>query len=89
VNQERKQVGRVFDPMYLGLRIANVLFSKAWIFHTTQWFGRIGLGFFTGKDGWIHWLPSVGGKWTKTRDLRGLPSQTFHSWWASRAKEGK
>ncbi len=89
VNQERKQVGRIFDPMYLGLRMANVLFSKAWIFHTAQWFGRIGLRFFTGKDGWIHWLPSVGGKWTQTRDLRGLPSQTFHGWWASRPKEGK
>jgi L-lactate dehydrogenase complex protein LldF len=89
VNQERKQVGRVLDPMYWGLRMANLLFSRAWIFHTTQWFGRIGLRFFTGKDGWIHWLPSVGGKWTQTRDLRGLPSQTFHGWWASRPKEGK
>jgi L-lactate dehydrogenase complex protein LldF len=89
VNQERKQVGRVFDPMYLGLRIANLIFAKAWIFHTAQWFGRIGLRFFTRKDGWIHWLPSVGGKWTQTRDLRGLPSQTFHGWWAARQKEGK
>ena len=34
--------------------------------------------FFTRKDGWIHTLPSVGGKWTQTRDLRGLPKQTFH-----------
>jgi L-lactate dehydrogenase complex protein LldF len=82
VNQERKQVGRVFDPMYLGLRAANLLFAQAWIFHTAQWFGRMGLGMFTGKDGWIHWLPSVGGKWTQTRDLRGLPSQNFHEWWA-------
>jgi len=89
VNQERHQFGRFLDPMYLGLRIANLLFAKAWIFHTTQWFGRIGLRFFTGKDGWIHWLPSVGGKWTQTRDLRGLPKQTFHGWWAARAKEGK
>ena len=84
VNQERKQLGRAFDPMYWGLRIANLLFSRAWIFHAAQWFGCIGLGLFTRKDGWIHSLPSVGGKWTQTRDLRGLPSQTFHSWWAAR-----
>ena len=87
IDQERKQPGRALDPMYWGLRIANVLFSRAWIFHTAQWFGRIGLGLFTRKDGWIHSLPSVGGKWTQTRDLRGLPNQTFHSWWASRGPQ--
>jgi L-lactate dehydrogenase complex protein LldF len=87
VNQERRGLTRFFDPMYLGLRIANLLFSRAWLFHGSQWMGRIGLRFFTRKDGWIHSLPSVGGKWTQTRDLRGLPSQTFHGWWAARAKQ--
>ena len=87
VNQEREETGRFFDPMYLGLRIANLLFSRAWIFHTAQFFGRIGAKLVTRKDGWIHSLPSVGGKWTQTRDLRGLPSQTFHEWWAARGSE--
>jgi len=84
VNQERKDLVRLFDPMYLGLRIANLLFARAWLFHTAQFLGRIGIRFFTRKDGWIHSLPSVGGKWTQTRDLRGFPKQTFHEWWASR-----
>jgi L-lactate dehydrogenase complex protein LldF len=89
-NIERKQFSRFFDPMYLGLRIANLVFARGWIFHASQFFGRIGLGIFTRKDGWIHSLPSVGGKWTQTRDLRGLPSQTFHEWWAARgAKPSK
>jgi L-lactate dehydrogenase complex protein LldF len=88
-NIERKTFSRFLDPMYLGLRAANLLFARAWIFHTAQWFGRIGLGLFTRKDGWIHSLPSVGGKWTQTRDLRGLPSQNFHEWWAARRKEAK
>ncbi len=86
---ERKEFSRFFDPMYLGLRVANLIFAKAWTFHLAQWFGRIGLGLFTRKDGWIHSLPSVGGKWTQTRDLRGLPSQNFHEWWAARSKEAK
>jgi L-lactate dehydrogenase complex protein LldF len=85
VDQERREAVRFFDPMYLGLRIANVIFAKAWLFHAAQFFGRIGLGLFTRKDGWIHSLPSVGAKWTQTRDLRGLPQQTFHGWWATRA----
>ncbi len=84
VEQERKQAGRFFDPMYLGLRVANVLFSRAWLFHAAQRVGRIGARCLTRKDGWIHSLPSVGAKWTQTRDLRGLPKQTFHEWWAAR-----
>jgi L-lactate dehydrogenase complex protein LldF len=89
VDQERRSAAKFFDPMYLGLRAASVMFSRAWLFHTAQFFGRIGLKIFTGKDGWIHHLPSVGGKWTQTRDLRGLPKQTFHDWWASRQKEAR
>ena len=88
-DQERKQVRRFFDPMYLGMRVAGLLFSRAWLFHAAQRLGRFGLRFFTGKDGWIHSLPGLGGKWTQTRDLRGLPAQTFHAWWAERSKEAR
>ena len=88
-NQERRQARRFFDPMYLGMRAANLLFSRAWLFHTAQRLGRIGLRLFTGRDGWIHSLPSMGAKWTQTRDLRGLPKQTFHEWWAARQKEAQ
>jgi L-lactate dehydrogenase complex protein LldF len=86
-DQERGQFRRFLDPMYLGLRIANLIFSRAWLFHAAQFFGRIGLRIFTRKDGWIHSLPSLGAKWTQTRDLRGLPSQTFHGWWAARGSK--
>jgi hypothetical protein len=75
--------------MYLGLLIANLLFTKAWLFHAGQRLGRIGARLFTRKDGWIHSLPGIGAKWTQTRELRGLSNQTFHEWWAARAKESK
>ena len=58
--------------------MANLIFARAWLFHLAQWAGGSGLKLFTRKDGWIHSLPSVGAKWTQTRDLRGLPKQTFH-----------
>jgi L-lactate dehydrogenase complex protein LldF len=89
VNQERRHPTKFFDPMYLGMRAANLAFSQAWLFHAAQFFGRMGLKLFTGRDGWIHHLPSLGGKWTQTRDLRGLPKQPFHTWWAARQKETK
>jgi len=88
-NQERSEAKRFFDPMYLGMRAANVLLARAWLFHLAQRLGRFGLGLFTRKDGWIHSLPSIGAKWTQTRDLRGMPQQSFHEWWAARGKEAK
>jgi len=84
VDQERHQFSRIFDPMYLGMKIANLLFQKAGLFHFAQRLGRLGLRLFTMRDGWIHALPSLGAKWTQTRDLRALPNQTFHEWWAAR-----
>ncbi|MFP5276015.1 MAG: LutB/LldF family L-lactate oxidation iron-sulfur protein [Acidobacteriota bacterium] len=85
-DQERRQTRRWFDPMYLGMRAANFVFASAGRFHAAQRLGRIGMRLFTGKDGWIHSLPGMGAKWTQSRDLRGLPQQTFHEWWAARDK---
>lgn len=87
VDQEREQQTRFFDPMYVGMLAANNLFASARRFSAAQRLGRIALKAFTGKDGWIHALPGMGARWTMTRDLRGLPDQTFRSWWAGRAQE--
>jgi L-lactate dehydrogenase complex protein LldF len=87
VDQERGQTARAFDLMYLGMRIANSIFASAWRFRMAQRLGRIALRLFTKPDGWIHWLPSLGARWTMTRDLRGMPQQSFREWWATRAKE--
>jgi len=89
VNQDRKKLAKLFDPMHVGLLVAGRIFSSAWMFHTAQWFGKIGLKLFTRSDGWIHSLPSVGGKWTQIRDLRALPDEPFHVWWANRKKEAR
>ena len=87
-DQERGRFNRFLDPMYLGMKMANFLFASAWRFRAAQRLGRIGLSFFTSRDGWIHSLPGMGAKWTQTRDLRGLPSETFRNWWAARAAVG-
>ncbi len=86
-DNERHEERRFFDPMYLGLRIANFFFATAARFRFAQSMGRIGLRLFTRKDGWIHYMPSIGARWTMTRDLRGLPDQTFRQWWSARNKE--
>lgn len=59
VNQERRDLARLFDPLYLELRAAGVILSPAWLFRAAQRLGRIGAFFFTRKDGWIHAMPTV------------------------------
>jgi len=88
VDQERRESRRWFDPMFLGMKVANFAFASSLRFRLAQWLGRVGLRVFTRKDGWIHRLPNLGARWTVTRDLRGLPDQTFRQWWAGR-KEGR
>ena len=85
-DQERDTEHRFFDPIYLGMRVANFVFGGALRFRIAQRMARMGLRIFTGKDGWIHHLPGLGGRWTMTRDLRGMPQQTFRDWWAEREK---
>jgi len=93
VNQERTEAARWFDPMYVGMKAANFAFASAGRFRLAQKLGRTGLRFFTSRDGWIHRLPSLGGRWTMSRDLRGFPDQSFREWWSAhetdRSKETK
>ena len=70
--------------MFLGMKAANFVFASARRFRLAQRLGRVGLRRWTGKNGWIRSLPGLGAKWTQSRDLRGLPDQTFREWWASR-----
>jgi L-lactate dehydrogenase complex protein LldF len=88
-DKERNEERRFFDPMYLGMRIANFIFASAGRFRLAQRTGRLGLRLFTRKDGWIHSLPSLGARWTMTRDLRGLPDETFREWWAARDRKSE
>ena len=83
-DQERGKAARFFDPMYLGMRVANLLFSRALALSARRngWV-RIGLRLSRAKmDGFIR-CPAWA-QWTMTRDLRGLPMQTFREWWAAR-----
>jgi L-lactate dehydrogenase complex protein LldF len=72
--------------MYISMKLANWILTDSRRFRRAQRLGRVVLRRFTKKDGWIHSLPGLGAKWTATRDLRGLPSQTFREWWATRPK---
>lgn len=87
VEQDRRKTFRLFDPMYMGMRVANSIFASADRLRAAQRLGRTALKPFTGKDGWIRSLPGLGAKWTMTRDLRGLPEQSFREWWSAERRK--
>ena len=90
VEQERQETKRWTDPMYVAMTAANLAFASASRFRLAQWLGKIGLRFFTGRDGWIRKLPGLGARWTMSRDLPAMPDQTFRQWWAEReSRDGK
>ena len=93
VNQEREQTKRWTDPMYMGMKAANLAFASESRFRFAQRLGKLGLRLFTGKDGWIRRLPGLGARWTLSRDLPGMPDKTFRQWWAEhetrRGKESR
>jgi L-lactate dehydrogenase complex protein LldF len=66
------------------MKAANFVFAGAARFRLAQRVGHLALRLFTGKDGWIRRLPSLGARWTMSRDLRALPDQTFRDWWTTR-----
>ena len=88
-NRERKTSRRFRDPMYLGMKLAGWVLTDSRRFRRAQRFGRVVLKRFTRKDGWIRSLPGLGRKWTVSRDLRGVPAQSFREWWATRSNGGR
>ena len=73
------------DPEALAMKTAAVIFTSRTRFEAAQRLGRIAQWPLV-SHGWMRNLPGMLGNWTRVRDLRALPSQTFREWWKQRAK---
>ena len=73
-----------FDLEAVAMRAAAAAFTSRRRFEAAQRLGRIGQWPFESK-GWMRNLPGMLGNWTRVRDLRALPRQTFREWWKERA----
>ena len=69
----------------LAMKVAAVAFSGASQLTAAQKIARIAQRPFA-RNGQLHDLPGLLGKWTRTRDLPAIPSQSFREWWTARAK---
>jgi L-lactate dehydrogenase complex protein LldF len=66
------------------MKMMSRIFLNHRRFEAAQRFARIAQRPLAAKDGWIHWLPGMAGRWTVARDLRPLPAQSFREWWQER-----
>jgi L-lactate dehydrogenase complex protein LldF len=75
------------DPEALAMKTAAAIFASRTRFEAAQRLGRIAQWPLV-SNGWMRNLPGMLGNWTRVRDLRALPQQTFREWWKARAKAG-
>ncbi|HTW46622.1 MAG TPA: LutB/LldF family L-lactate oxidation iron-sulfur protein [Acidobacteriaceae bacterium] len=73
------------NPEALAMRAAAAAFASRRRFEAAQRLGRIAQGPLT-SHGWFRGLPGMLGNWTRARDLRALPKQTFREWWQQRGR---
>jgi L-lactate dehydrogenase complex protein LldF len=74
------------DPEVLVMKTAAAIFTSRTRFEAAQRLGRMGQWPLV-SNGWFRNLPGMLGNWTRVRDLRALPKQTFREWWKERAKK--
>lgn len=72
-------------PEALLMKTVAAIFTSRSRFEAAQRLGYIGQGPLV-KNGWMKPLPGMLGNWTRARDLRALPKQTFRAWWKEREK---
>ncbi len=78
----------VVDPEVLAMKTAAVIFTSRTRYEAAQRLARIGQWPMV-SHGWMKNLPGMLGNWTRVRDLRALPKQTFRDWWKARTKSGQ
>lgn len=71
------------DPEALAMKTAAAIFTSRRRFEAAQRMGRLGQWPLV-SHGWMKNLPGMLGNWTRVRDLRALPPQTFREWWKQR-----
>jgi L-lactate dehydrogenase complex protein LldF len=84
VDKNRRRLRGVLDQESAGMRWMAKVFRSAGRYERAQRLGRAAQRPAIGRDGWIHRLPGMAGRWTAARDLRPIPQQTFREWWRAR-----
>lgn len=82
---EKARSIRALSPEAIAMRAMQWIFLSSTRLKAAQKLGRIAQRPFIRASGWIEWLPGILGGWTRKRDLRPLPQQSFREWFEKRA----
>lgn len=90
VRKKTAGLAGLVSPEAIAMKTAGHIFQSEKRFRAAQRLGRLAQAPLETEDSrgerWVSWLPGMLGGWTATRDLRGMPKETFRDWWAKRQK---
>jgi L-lactate dehydrogenase complex protein LldF len=90
VEQDTSGLKILANPEAIALKTAGKIFESESLFRASQKLGRVAELPLSRKDAkgerWIDWMPGMLGGWTRVRDLRVMPKQTFREWFEEREK---
>jgi L-lactate dehydrogenase complex protein LldF len=88
VEQNTSGFAGAFDTEALGMKAMAAIFQSDRRFRAAQRLGRLAGSLLSNDDGWITRLPGIFGAWTRARDLREIPQESFRTWWEKRGARG-
>jgi len=83
VREDQKTLSGKLSPENLAMQVAAAIFQNHRRYEAAQRLARIGQTLFERK-GQLTNLPGMAGAWTRSRDLRPIPKQSFRDWWKQR-----
>ncbi len=93
VRRETAGMGVLTHPEAWAMELAGAIFRSERRFRAAQRLGRMAGRPLESKDGngerWVGWLPGMLGGWTRVRDLKAMPKESFREWFARRDTNGK
>ena len=84
VREDQASLGRALSQENLGMQLAAKIFLSERRYAAAQRLARIAQLPFQRRHQ-LAGLPGLAGEWTKFRDLRPIPSQSFREWFRKRA----
>jgi L-lactate dehydrogenase complex protein LldF len=83
VREDQATLGGKLGVENLAMQGAALAFHSQRRYEAAQRLARMGQTIFV-RDGQLANLPGMAGGWTKFRDLKPIPKQSFRDWWKSR-----
>jgi len=85
VREDQKTLAGKLGIENLAMQVVAKSFMSARRYEAAQRLARMGQKLFE-RDGELRNLPGLAGGWTKFRDLRAIPRQSFREWWKSEGR---